>query len=227
VTLSAQYGPDETWPRHQKPFWNEALDDARSTGWTLKYVDASHRFGEVFCPGGEDGTRHSFMVDKTAVGGETKSREARKAIRNCQHGSAASGSKVRIRQAECRRLLDEAEHLIDLADARLTLAEAEQAAWADIERIETQIETAAANLAEILREELDATLQAIEDAGDSPDPEAIEENLDDAMAAVVGSENVATALKIRRPRLAQPLLDGAQAARGRIAELRARLMALP
>jgi len=225
--VSAQYGPDETWPRHQKAFWNEALNEARSAGWTLKYVDAPHRFGIVSCPGGEDGTRHTFLVDKTAVGGETKSREARKAVRNCQHAATASGSKVRTRQAECRRLLAEAERLIDLADTRLTLAEAKQAAWAELERIETQLETAAANLAEILRGEQDQAWQAAMDADDAPAPDAIAENLDDAMTVVVDSEKVATALKVRRPRLARPFLDRAHAARSRIEELRARLMALP
>jgi len=166
-------------------------------------------------------------VDKTAVGGETKSREARKAVRNCQHAATASGSKVRTRQAECRRLLAEAERLIDLADTRLTLAEAKQAAWAELERIETQLETAAANLAEILRGEQDQAWQAAMDADDAPAPDAIAENLDDAMTVVVDSEKVATALKVRRPRLARPFLDRAHAARSRIEELRARLMALP
>jgi len=161
-----------------------------------------------------------------ATGGETKSREARKTIRNCQHGATASGSKVRARQAECQRLLDEAERLINLADTRLTLAEARQAAWAELERIETQLETAAANLAEILREEQEQAWQAAMDFDDAPAPEAITENLDDAMAAVAGSEKVATALKVRRPRLAQPLLDRAHVAKTRIDELRARLTAL-
>lgn len=225
--MSVQYGPDETWPRHQRPFWNEALDEARSAGWTLKYVDAPHKFGVVSCPGGEDGARHTFMVDKTATGGETKSREARKTVRNCQHGATASGSKVHARQAECQRLLDEAERLIDLADTRLTLAEAKQAAWAELERIETQLETAAANLAEILWEEQEQAWQAAMDFDDAPAPDAIAENLDDAIAAVAGSEKVATALKVRRPRLAQPFLDRAHAAKTRIDELTARLMALP
>ncbi len=167
------------------------------------------------------------MVDKTAAGGETKSREARKAIRNCQHAALTSGSKVRARQVECRRLLDEAERLIGLADTRLTLAEAKQAAWAELERIEVQLETAAANLAEILREEQEQVWQAAMDFDDAPAPDVIAENLDDAVAAVVGGEKVASALKVRLPRLAQPFLDRAYAAKTRINELRARLMTLP
>lgn len=146
-----QYGPGETWPRHQMPYWNVTLAEARAAAWTLHYLDAPHCFGTVFCPGGDDGMRHSFKVDKTARGGESMSREARKLIRRCQHGSSTTGSRVRARQEECRRLLDEAEQLISIADDGLTMAEARAAAWADLERLETQLETAAANVAETLR----------------------------------------------------------------------------
>jgi hypothetical protein len=107
------------------------------------------------------------------------------------------------------------------------LTEAKQAAWAELERIETQLETAAANLAEILRGEQEQAWQAAMDFDDAPAPDAIAENLDDAIVAVAGSEKVATALKVRRPRLAQPFLDRAHTAKTRIDELRARLTALP
>ena len=224
--MSAQrYAPDETWPRHQKPYWNEVLRDARAAGWTLNYIDAPHRFGEVSCPGGEDGNRHSFMVDKTARGGETISREARKLILSCRHGPTTNGAKVRDRQAECERLLSEAERLVQAADAGLTLAEGREALWGEIERIERQLETAAANLAEILEEE-GAVLLAAVDAEQVPDPESISATLDDAMTAVTNSESVATALKVRKPQLAKPYLDRARRARIRIQELRLRLAAL-
>jgi hypothetical protein len=66
--MSAQrYGPDETWPTHQKPYWNKILAVACQAGWTLNYIDAPHRFGVASCPAGE----HTFSVDKTASGGET------------------------------------------------------------------------------------------------------------------------------------------------------------
>jgi hypothetical protein len=220
-----RYIPNETWPRHQKPYWNEVLGDARSAGWTLNYIDAPHRFGEVFCPGGDDGTRHSFMMDKTARGGETISRGARKLIRTCRHGSAKAGVKVRERQWECEQLLGEAERLIGTADAGLALAEAKEALWAEIERIEVQLETAAANLREILREEEDVLLAVI-DAEDVPDSESISATLDDAMTALTTSESVATALKLRRPHLAKPILVRIHQAHIRIDELRGRLTAL-
>lgn len=224
--MSRKYGPNDTWPRHQKRYWNEALDAARAAEWTLNYVDAPHRFGVVLCPGGNDGNRHSFKVDKTAVGGETKSREAQKPIRACQHGPATTGSKVRVRKEECERLLDEAERLISVADARVSVAEARAAAWADLERIEAQLETAEANVAEVLRQEQGEAWQAAIDADDAPAPDSIFATLDDAVTAVIDSESVAARLEASRPHLAMPLIGRAREARVRIAELRERLAAL-
>jgi hypothetical protein len=160
------------WPRHQKQWWNEALGEARAAGWTLNHIDAPHRFGIASCPGEDDDARHSFMIDKTARGGETKSKEARKLIRVCHHAAAATGSKVRQRQEECERLLDEADRLISIADEGLTLAEAYAVAWTDLERLETQLETAAANLVEALREEQDEAWQAVQEVS-VPAPDTI------------------------------------------------------
>jgi hypothetical protein len=199
------------------------LSAARAAGWTLRYIDAPHRFGDVFCPGGEDGVRCSFMVDKTAKGGETKSREALKLIRGCGHGSVIQGSKARTRQEECLRLLDHADRLIDIAATGLAAAEAQQAAWAELERIQTQLESAEANLAEVLREEEDTALQAVYDTDDAPTPSDIADTLDDALIVVANGESAATALKVRKPRLAKPFLDRVQQARTRVAELRVRL----
>jgi hypothetical protein len=224
--VSKLCGPGETWPSHQKPYWNEALAEARAAQWTLNYIDAPHRFGVVSCPGGSDGSRHSFMVDKTAGGGETKSREARKLIRTCEHSPATTGSRVRARKAECERLLDEAERLIFVADAGLTSAEARAAALADLERIEMQLETAVANVAEMLRKEQEEAWQAAFDADDAPVADSIAATLDDATAAVTDSESVAAKLKVGRPHLAKPLSSRAREARARIAELWERLAAL-
>lgn len=224
--MSTRYGSDETWPRHQKSWWSEALADARAAGWTLHYIDAPHRFGIVSCPCSDENDRHQFAVDKTARGGETISKEARKLIRSCRHGLLASGAKVQARQDECGRLLDEAERLIALADGELTLAEAREAAFAELERLEVQLETAAANVAEALREEQEGAWRAALDAAESPDPDSIAAVLDDATTAVAGTETVATALKIRKPKLAKPFLDRAQAAHARIDELWDRLNAL-
>jgi hypothetical protein len=225
-SMSTHYGSGDSWPRHQKPWWNEALAEAQVAGWTLDYVDAPHTFGIVFCPSMDDGVRHSFMVDKTARGGETKSKEARKLVRRCQHASTVGGSKVRLRQQECERLLHEAERLISIADAGLALAEAQTAAWVELERLETQLETAAANLVEILHEEQAEAWQAAGDADEALEPDAIAATLDDAASVVTETEWIATALRVRKPKLAEPLLGRAQAARVRISDLRDRLEAL-
>lgn len=224
--MSTRYGRDETWPRHQKSWWNEALGDARAAGWTLDHIDAPHRFGTVSCPSEDEDDQHHFMVDKTARNGETFSVEARKLIRACQHGTATTGSKVRARQEECEHLLSEAEGLVALADAGLTIAEARVAALAELERLEIQLETAAANLAEALREEQEEAWRAALDATDAPEPDSIAAVLDDAAAAVTSTETVATALKVRKPKLAKLFLDRAHAAQVRIDELRDRLNAL-
>lgn len=76
-----------------------------------------------------------------------------------------------------------------------------------------------------MREEQEEAWQAAEDT-DAPEPDAIAATLDDATTVVTMSESVATALKMRKPKLARPLLNRAQAARVRIADLWDRLRAL-
>jgi len=93
-------------------------------------------------------------------------------------------------------------------------------------RSKEAILTAEANLSEILRREQEEAWQAAGDASDAPEADTIAVILDDAATAVTRSESVATALKIRKPKLAEPLLHRAKAARVRIADLRDRLGAL-
>ena len=224
--MSAErYGPSGTWPRHQKSYWNEALEEARAAGWMLTYLNAPHRFGIVSCPGGDDGNVHSFEVDKTAHGGERFSRLARRLIRTCQHGSTSVGSKFCGRQDKCNRLLDEAERLLSEAEPGLRFAELRTAAWADLDRLEIQLATAAANVAEALLAEEEAW-QTIIDTDDAPALDAISATLDNATTAVLSGESIAIALKVRKPRLAKPLLERAHEVRDRIAQLRERLAAL-
>ncbi len=221
--MSAQrYGPDDTWPSHQKPYWNKALAEARQAGWTLTFVDAPHNFGVVSCPAGE----HTFGVDQTAVGGETKSKEAIKKIRWCQHGSGQSGSKVRARQLATAQLLDAADKIIGCVEQGLTIAEAKQDAQEDLDRLELQLRTATSNVEEVLLAEQEAALQAAIDVDQAPDPETLSAELDDATATIKRGESVAKALKVGRPTLARPLLDRAKEAHGRIGVLQDRLDAL-
>ena len=221
--MSAQrYGPEDTWPRHQKPFWNTALTQARQAGWTLVYLDAPHHFGTVICPGGAC----TFEVDKTARGGEFHAKEAGKKIRNCLHGATQPGSKVRTRQEEATRLLDHAERLITNATEWLSQAEQRQIAQDDLDRLEDRLRTAELTIDDALREEQEAALQAALQAESAPKLDDISATLTDAKAAVHRGEAAAKALEARRPALAKALLDRARDARARITELRKRLKAL-
>jgi hypothetical protein len=224
--MKPRYGPDETWPGHQKPYWNKALGEARAAGWILTYDDAPHRYGVVSCPGGDDGTSCTFEVDKTAKGGETFSVIARTLIRNCRHGTTVQGSKVRARQDECQRLLDHADRLIGVAAMGLDQIEVRQAALADLDQIQARIEAAEANLDEILKEDMAAALEAVYDSDYAPLPDEISSTLAEAADTADEGASVATTLKVRRPRLAKPFLLRALEAQKRIAELRARLAEL-
>lgn len=224
--MITDYGPGDTWPLHQNAHWNEALRAARRAGWTLRHLGASHRFGDAFCPGDEDGSRCTFRIDMTARDSEVHSREALKDIRLCPHGTATPGSKVKVRQQECQRLLDRADCLIEDADSALARAEARQVALAELERVQMQLEVAAENLAEILRDDEDEALQRVYDTDDAPTPDEISEIIDDARDAVASGEAVATLLRTSRPRLAKPFLDHAKEAHSRLNELRVRLTTL-
>ena len=204
----AIYGPADTWPKHQFPFWNKALSEAQSAGWSLRFVDAPHTFGYAHCPGGADGFPCSFMIDKTARDSETFSVEARKLIRNCRHGSAAPGSKVQARQHECQRLLDQADQLIGSVAEGLDAAEARQAAQAELDRLQLQVEAVEANLDDILQSDVDEALRAVYETDGAPTPNQISGTLAEAVAAVDSGESVATKLKRGRPRLADPSSGG-------------------
>jgi hypothetical protein len=221
AVTAQKYGPGDTWPSHQMPYWNKALAEARVAGWTLTYIDAPHLFAAVSCPAGE----HTFSVDKTARGGETKSKEAIKKIRRCQHGTGQGGSKVQQRKEECTRLLGVADQLIAQAMEGLASAEAQQDAQEDLERLDLLLQSATASIEEVLADQ-ETALQTAIDVDDAPEPEVISATLDEATERVALSESVARTLQTGRPGLAKPFLMCASEARARISELRSRLAAL-
>jgi hypothetical protein len=215
---AVEYGPDDTWPSHDKKHWHEPLAAARRAGWTLIYINAPHRFGEVHCPAKE----HSFMVDKTAKGSETKAKEALKRISWCGH--AAGG--VRDQQSASQRLLDTADRLTTEVEEGLVTAEAKQDVQEILERLEIQLDTAASNVEEILLVEQEAALEAAVEVDDAPDPPVLAGQLDEATDAVAGSESLAKSVRTGHPGVAKPLLDRARTLRARIGELRRRVAAL-
>jgi hypothetical protein len=215
------FGPTDTWPTHQKPYWNKALKQAHDAGWSLKYLDAPHRFGIVSCPAGE----HVFDVDKTARGAETRANEVPKKIRSCQHGAAQSESKMEARRARCAQLLDRAEELLDGVERDLPLAEAKLAATAELDRLELILATAGANVDEAMAEQDSALAAAIEvEVDEAPQLGHIGHSLSEAAESVAKATDVAGA--IRRPGIVKAIADRAKTANDRVATLRARLAAL-
>jgi hypothetical protein len=214
-----KYGPDETWPSHEKKHWHEPLAEARLAGWTLTYVNAPHRFGIVSCPAGE----HTFDVDKTAKGAETRAKESRKKIRRCGHPPIGP---VKDQQDKSENLLDVSDHIATEVEQGLSDAEAKQNAQEVLGRLEVQLATATCNVDEVLSAEQDAALQAAVDADDAPDPPVLEAKLDDANAALTDGESTARSLGRGHPGVARPLLERARNLHERIDVLRSRLTAL-
>jgi hypothetical protein len=214
----SEFGPDDTWPSHQKPYWKVALKQARTAGWTLRYLGSSHWFGVVVCPAGE----HTFGVDSTARGAETIAAEVPKLLRDCPHGAVRpDGSKVAQRRAESERLLRRAEELVDMAGADLGRAEAREAARAELDRLELLLDTAQLTVDEGLLIAQDEALDRAAELDDAPGPKVVMATLDEAQDTTEAA--VAIAVRIRRAPVAGPLLARAARVRQRIAGLRARL----
>jgi hypothetical protein len=217
--LSAvKYGQDDTWPSHEKKHWHEPLAAAREGGWTLTYIDAPHLFGVVKCPAGE----HSFAVDKTARGSETKAKEALKKISWCPHPAG----RILVQRDESQRLLDVADWLIAEAEEGLVAAEAKRDAWQMLERIELQLDTAASNVDAVLLAEQDSAWEAAVKADGAPDPPILVGKLNEATVAVARSESLAKSVKAEYPGVARPLLDQAESVRAHVVELKDRVTAL-
>ncbi len=214
------YGPDDTWPSHDKKYWHEPLAAARQAGWTLTYVNAPHRFGVVYCPA----KQHTFMVDKTASGAETKAREALKKIAWCTHPDPAGS--VRRQRDNSQTLLDIAERLASEVEEGLVAAEAKQQAQEVLDRLETQLDTAASNVEEVSLAEQERALEAAVAVDDAPAPLVLAGKLSEATAAVTNSESLAKSVRTGHPGIAKPLLGQASKLRTRIAELRSRLAVL-
>ena len=212
---AVKYGPDETWPSHEKPHWRQPLAAARHAGWTLTYINAPHRFGVVSCPAGQ----HIFVVDKTAGGSETKAKEALKKIKWCTHPVGD----VRDRQEEAQGLLELAARLIAEADEGLRAAEAKRGALAELDRLELRLATAESNVDAALIAAQDAALEAAVEFDDAPDPPTLGGKLEQATSAVSGGESIAKSVKAGHPGAAGPLLKEADSLRSRIDELRRRL----
>ena len=217
---ATRYGPEDTWPSHDKKHWREPLEQARQAGWTLTYIDAPHLFGPVMCPGGE----HRFDVDKTARGSETKAKEALKKIRSCGHPPPGP---IQLRRDRSQQLLDIAEQIAQEVEQGLGGVQSQVDAFRALDRLEARLEAAAANLDEVLQGELDQALEAAIEADDAaPDPLDLEGRLDTATESVAEGESAAKSLRPDHPGVAKPLLERACKLSERITRLRGRLAAV-
>ncbi|MGL5823913.1 MAG: hypothetical protein ACRCYU_03600 [Nocardioides sp.] len=213
------YGPDASWPRHQKAYWNTALDAARARGWTYEYLGAAHKSGVLVCPAGE----HTVTVDKTARGGECFAARATKIITSrCLHGTGdVSTGKVKGRIEDADRLLTSAESLIAAARTDLDSIEARAAGderLKEVDDLRLRLDSADLTLAELESLEEAALEEALVEA---PTPAAVEGLLAEA------SDNVATASrtlgKVRKHASLRGLSKRMAVARTEIDRLRARL----
>lgn len=209
------YGPDEPWPRHQKQHWREALKQARDAGWTLHHLGAPHRFGIVKCPEGE----HTFAVGSTARNSETHARQVPKRLRACRHGSTRL-TRPAAREAECTKLLDRADELIRRASDDLCLAQALTMARADCDAIESMLDSADANLDEVVALHDDASARVVE-LEDAPGAHDIAETLDDAADAIEAAAGLAG--KVRRAAAVASVKGRIEAAKQQVARLRREL----
>lgn len=215
------YGPDDTWPTHQKPWWKPVLGLARDAGWSYEYLNAPHKAGDLICPASE----HVITVDKTAGGSDFHAGEAKKTITfKCKHGRTSAGGKVRERLDAATRRLETAETLIDQADGRLAAIEFRADAderLAELDRIVLQLESAGMAIDDILLEQDEALADSLADV---PALTAVEDALDAADAEI--DKASAVAAKIRKHGTVPVLQERARVARNRIERLRARVAEL-
>ena len=151
----------DKWPQHAKPWFRDALAQARAAGWLFKGAGgAAHIFGTVYCRPAPAESRCRFVVFSTGTGGESAASELVRMIGQCTHlsddqQSVLQRATVQLTKLEALlraagRLLDAAASQVDAANAWTTagelLAEAEPIlaeVTESIERAEA-METAAA-----------------------------------------------------------------------------------
>lgn len=213
------FGPDEQWPRHQKSYWNDALDAARAHGWSYHYLGADHKSGDLVCPAGQ----HVLKVDKTSDGSSYFASRAKKIITSrCPDGNGGGPSgRVKERIEAADRHLGTAEALIATAGADLTVIESQAAGVLrldELERLRTRLDTADVTLAEL--EMLEEA--ALEDALlQTPETSSVSEALDQAEGDL--SSAAAVLGMVRKHGSLRELGRRMTGARAQVDELRARL----
>lgn len=144
---SRWYAPEEAWPVHDKPWWADALRNARSAGWHLR-VFSGHTWGKVVCDR-ELSDAHQMLIFSSGRGGENAAKQLDKLVDRCHHAHAVVDDATFVRAGRlldgAAMLLDAAELLLEAADTRgrvqelLALAEEQ---LAELENAEALLEAA-------------------------------------------------------------------------------------
>ncbi|MFD8614653.1 hypothetical protein, partial [Streptomyces sp. NPDC059631] len=116
--MSRWYQPQEQWPRHQKQWWRETIDLARSAGWHLQYIEG-HAWGRIVCDPRAD-SPCKVLIFSSGTGGESAAHTARSTVERCDHLTAAEAGQILFRAGV---LLDRAEALLDAAGRLLQAAD--------------------------------------------------------------------------------------------------------
>ncbi len=107
------YGPDESWPQHDLPWWADALEVARGAGWHL-ITFSGHTWGKVVCSREVDDP-HQKVIFSTGRASENVARDLPKLVRRCKHPRKGDSDRL----AQAGQLLDGAALLLDAAESRL------------------------------------------------------------------------------------------------------------
>lgn len=135
------YGPDDTWPRHGRDYFREALRYARNARWWLGKFD-DHSFGRAVCDRDlPSDSRCEFLIFSSGSGSESAARELKKLVDHCPHRSS-SGSRRLTAVEEAKNLLDEADLLIGAAERCVVADNMQDAAGELLELAAAATETA-------------------------------------------------------------------------------------
>jgi hypothetical protein len=213
------YTADEPWPDHAKPWWTQALHEARGAGWQLRTF-SGHTWGKVVCDR-EATEPHQMLIFSTGRGGENAAKQLEKLIRRCHHKQSSPPDDDVVRASRllegASMLLDAAELLLSAADKRSQAEELLSMAEDAVARVEDSdafLDAAAALDGESSEADMRAT-DLTASANYSPKrPQTTAAMTDEAERRVDQAEVVTSA---------HTVVEKARSLRERIKEIRARL----
>jgi len=221
------YGPDETWPVHGGPGWDETLDMARSAGWHL-LTYSGHAWGQICCSR-EIEEPHQRVIFSTGRGSESVALSTRNLISRCRHPRDSGFDREPLNRAAS--LLQGAQTLVSAAFACLSSTEKTHRVEQLLEMAEMTVSEADGFLEEAVALDSAAKNDLVEgyklaaEAGVDPGiPPAVDELAATAAAHVDDADAELARVPLTAERDA--LLQRSAALRQEIAELQQRIRAL-